>query len=558
MKAFLYTLLLTAVLIAAIIFLQSLPQPEKVRRVADRTPMTVKSEPAKLPTVDRDVETMNRQALFDTGVELLDLWHLPEAIGVFEALVDRDSTHVGAYLKLVECYSHPAVALESEARRCLDEALRVCRRTGADTLWATALGSYYLADDPDRTLVSLRRLNQKASQKVSNSEDAVLLLGAAYLERGDADEAERLVGTLLNRDPSLGRAKELLIRSKAAHGKYEDAERLAKDLAAIYPEEPYPYVLLSQVLLLQGEVDESLEFANNALRLDPRYIPAIVSRAHIDAAQGKFEAARVNFEKLLLFEKPMLSAVAMDGIAYVEFLMGSFEQAARDMDEAIRFAMSAGSARQGLLYAFRFMDCLCQLGRPDLAETVLERWVTHSGEIPSSLGQLRILIARGDMQDVQHGLEEIKNEPEWRSWMRWLEIDYTDISALSLMRQADFAGALALMDSAGPVDASGGRRAYLRGYASFENGAAEQAASFLAQARAQMHLVEFPYHSDPVLYVQSVFFSAEAALARGESEEAKRYYADFLDLWGNAEWDLQAVARARAKLDTLSSIAPGG
>jgi len=552
LKAFFFTLILTAVLIAAIIFLQSLPQPAKVRRGEPRTPMTVKSEPAKLPVVERDVEKMNRDALFDTGVELLDLWHLPEAIGLFEAVVNRDSTHVGAYLKLVECYSHPTVALESEARRCLDEALRVCRRTRADTLGATALGSHYLADDPDRTLAFLRKLNQKASR----SDDATLLLGAAYLEKGDVDQVERLVGTLLNRDPSLGRAKELYIRSKVARGAYADAERLAKDLAAVYPEEPYPYVLLSQVLLLRGEADESLEFANNALRLDPRYIPAIVSRAQIDAAQGEFEAARVNFEKLLLFEKPMLSAIAMDGISYVEFLTGSFEQATRDMDEAIRMAMSAGSTRQGLLYAFRFMDCLCQLGRPDLAEAVLERWVTHSGEIPSSLGQLRILIAKGEMQDVRHGLEEIKNEPEWRSWMRWLEIDYTDISALSLMQESDFAGALALMDSAGPVDASGGRRAYLRGYAYFENGAAEQAASALAQARTQMRPLEFPYHSDPVLYVQSVFFSAEAALARGESDEAKRYYADFLDLWGDAEWDLKAVARARAKLDTLASTPP--
>ena len=554
MKAFFSTLILTAVLIAAIIFLQSLPQPAKTRRVETRTPMTVKSEPAKLGTVERDVETMNRDALFDTGVELLDLWHLPEAIGLFETVVDRDSTHVGAYLKLVECYSHPMVALESKARRCLDQALGVCRRTGADTLWASALGSYYLADDPDPTLAALKRLNQK----ISKSDDAVFLLGAAYLENGELDQVERLVGALLGRDPSLSRAKELFIRSKAARGEYGDAERLAKDLAAIYPEEPYPYVLLSQVLLLRGKVDESLEFANNALRLDPRYIPAIVSRAHIHVAQGEFEAARVNFEKLLLFDKPMLSAIAMDGIAYVEFLTGSFEQATRDMDEAIRLAMSAGSTRQGLLYAFRFMDCLCQLGRPDIAEAVLERWVTHSGDIPSSLGQLRILIVKGDMQNVRHGLERIKNEPEWRRWMRWLEIDYTDVYALSLMREADFAGALALMDSARPVDGSDGRRAYLRGYAHFENGAAEQAASFLAKARAQMHPLEFPYHSDPVLYVQSVFFSAEAALARGESEEARRYYTEFLDLWGGAQWDLQAVARARAKLETLSSVPPSG
>jgi tetratricopeptide (TPR) repeat protein len=554
LKAFFYTLILTAVLIAAIIFLQSLPQPAKTRRAGPHAPMTVKSEPARLATVERNAETMNRDALFDTGVELLDLWHLPEAVGIFETVVDIDSTHVGAYLKLIECYSDPMVALENEARRCFDKALQLCRRTGADTLWVFALGSYYVARDPDPALAALKGLDRKAAK----NDEVVFLFGAAYLEKGELGQVERLVGNLLDKDPSLGRAKELFIRAKTARGDYGEAERLAKDLAAIYPEEPYPYILLSQVLLLRGEIDEALEFANNALRLDPRYIPAIVSRAHIHVAQGELEAARVNFEKLLLFDRPMLSAIAMDGIAYVEFLSGSFEQAARDMDEAIRLAMSAGSTRQGLVYASRLIDYLCQLGRPDVAETVLDRWVARSGDIPSRLGQLRILIVKGDVPNVRHGLERIKDAPEWRRWMRWLEIDYTDMYALSLMQDADFAGALALMDAAGPTDGPGGRRAYLKGYAHFENGAAERAADFLAKARTQMHSLEFPYHSDPVLYVQSIFFSAEAALARGESEEAKRYYADFLDLWGDADWELQAVTRARSKLETLSSIPPSG
>ena len=62
----------------------------------------------------------------------------------------------------------------------------------------------------------------------------------------------------------------------------------------------------------------------------------------------------------------------------------------------------------------------------------------------------------------------------------------------------------------------------------------------------------FPYHSDPVLFVQSIFFLGEAALARGEGEQAQIHYRDFLSYWGESDWDLQAVQRARAKLETLS------
>ena len=547
MRAFFYTLIVVAVLIAAIIFLQSLPQPVQ-RRAGTQAPMTVKSAPAELPAADTDLAGKNRDAMYTTGVELLDLWHLTEAIGIFEAVVVGDSTNAGAYLKLVECYSHPMIGLEADARRCLDKAFEASRRTGADTVWAAAIGSFYAADSPDLTLEALKRLDRTAAAK----DDALLLKGAASLEIGDFAQAERYLGDLLDRDPSLGRAKELYIRLKAARGDIGGAERAARDLASTYPEEPYPYVLLSQVLLSAGKIDEALEFANNALDIDPRYVPAIVARAHVHAAEGELEAARVGFEKLLLFDKPMLSATAMAGIAYVEFLSGRFDDASRDMDEAVRYSVEAGSVRKGLAHAFRLIDYLCQLGRPDMAEAVWDRWVTRSGDVPSGLGQLRIQILRGDIPSVRRGLERIQNAAEWRRWMRWLEIDYTDLYALSLIREENYAGALALMDAAAPAVAEAGRRSYLKGYALFENGAAESAADMLSDARVSMRRLEFPYHGDPVLYVQSFFFSGEAALARGESEDAVGYYEDFLSYWGDAEWDLQAVARARVKLETLT------
>jgi tetratricopeptide (TPR) repeat protein len=557
LKAFFYTLVVVAVLIAAIIFLQSLPQPATTRRSGLPAPMKVKSQPAALPSADADLATKNRDALFTTGVELLDLWHITEAIGIFENIVATDSTQTAAYLKLVECYSHPMIALESEATRCLEKAFELCRRSGADTVWAAAVGSYYAADSPELTVDILKKLDKKAAAK----DDALLLAGAAYLKTGDYARAERYLGDLLDRDPSHGRAKELYIRLKTIRGDLRGAERAARDLASTYPEEPYPYVLLSQVLLSAGKIDQAREFANNALDLDPRYVPAIVARANVHAADGDLEAARVGFEKLLLFDKPMLSATAMDGIAYTEFLSGEFDQASNDMDEAVRYAVGAGSVRHGLGYAFRLIDYLCQLGRPDMAEAVWDRWVTRAGDVPSGLGQLRIQLMKGDIQSVRRGLERIQNASDWRRWMRWLDIDYTDLYALSLIREENYAGAIALMDAAKPAAAENGRRAYLKGYALFENGAAESAGEILSSARSKMCGLEFPYHGDPVLYVQSFFFSAEAALARGQSEEAGKYYEEFLNYWDGAEWDLQAVARARTKLETLSrapSPSPNG
>jgi tetratricopeptide (TPR) repeat protein len=548
-------LILTAVLIAAVVYLQSIPEePLPIHEMGD-PPMSVMSETPELPTIDsEEILGENRDALFDTGVELLDLWHLPEAAGLFEKVVESDSTHVGAYLRLVECYSHPVMGLETKAKHCLDSAFRAARDAGADTLWALALHNLYIAGEPEGAVTAFEKLERENK----NNDDVLLFLAAAHIENGEPAKAERYLGDLLDRDPSMGRAKELYIRCKVAAGEYGDAESAARDLAALYPEEPYPYVLLSQVLLLRGKTEKAVEFANNALRLDPRFIPAIAARARLHVAEGELEAARVNLEKLLLFDKPMLSAFGKAGIANIEFLSGDFDRAARDMDEAIRLAMRAGSTQRGLVFAFRHIGYLCELGRTDMATDVLDRWVTRFGDIPTRLGQMRVLIAQGDMAPVRHGLERIKDARAWRHWMHVLGIDLTNVEAMALIREQDFAGALDVMGAAEATYDDAGRRAYLQGYASFESGAAEQAAAYFETARTRMHDLTFPYFGDSVLFVQSVFFQAEVAFARGEALEASEYYREFLGFWEDAVWELQAVERARQNLETLSGIPTDG
>ena len=86
MKAFVYTLLLTAILVGAVLYLQTIPEqkkttttvddpaPEEVVIGAESGTMTVKSEPARLPSIDpAELEQVNLAALYETGTELLDL-----------------------------------------------------------------------------------------------------------------------------------------------------------------------------------------------------------------------------------------------------------------------------------------------------------------------------------------------------------------------------------------------------------------------------------------------------------------------------------------------------
>ena len=55
------------------------------------------------------------------------------------------------------------------------------------------------------------------------------------------------------------------------------------------------------------------------------------------------------------------------------------------MEEAIREAMSANATRRELYLSFRLMDYLCELGRTDAAEAIMDRWVVRHGRAPEPL-----------------------------------------------------------------------------------------------------------------------------------------------------------------------------
>lgn len=564
MRALLYTLVLSAVLVVLVVVLRSLPKPDAPRTagVAEQPrvggellsletdqPMVVHSDPAPLlGTEPQDLERMNIDALYATGVELFDLWHPREAIRAFEAVLAADPNHLGALLRLVECYSHPMIDSERLAEETWSTAAAISTLARLDSIRVSAFRNLFIDDMPSVAAEQFAEIVKRDDGNV----DARVLLARALLETGDTAGARRYLTDLLDGDQSLGQARELLIQCAIIEGHADVAAGLAKDLISLYPEEPYPYVLTSRVALIEGDIDAAAELCGNALLLDQRYAPSIVTRAQVYVAQGDPEAARVSFEKLFMFDNAMLSSIANEGVAYVDFLYGRFHGGMERMDEAIRLAMSAGSTRRGMLYTFRLVDYLCELGRGGAAEAVLDRWVSRNTDVPAEIGQLRILISQGDAVEVRKMLSRVSDDERWRSWMRALSLDYADLEALALIGEQDFQRALNVLE-ASTQNELGTRRPYLQGYVLFQNGNAEAAVEFFEKTRYRLYDVIFPFHSDPILYVQSIFYLGEAALARGESEVALDYYRSFLTHWGATEWDLQAVDRAREKVEALAS-----
>lgn len=546
MKAFLYTLVLGAILFGSLVLMQRLDVSRPERSIqAERPNREPIASAAPIDMSHLGPDALRKYSigeLFETGVEFLEQWHVQEARAVFEQVIKQDSSFAGAYVKLAECHADPMIFNESLIARNLERALRA---GASDTLLVAAMRKLYIEADYAAAAERLKRVTRERGA----DSGARYLLASAYFRGGRMIEAQTAIEAILELDESHGRARALLVQCLVERGQIDEAELLAKDLASLYPGEPYPYILLARVQLRLGKVKDAIEFCNNALNMDHRYGPAIIARGNLYAESEEYEAARVSFEKLLLFDSPVVAAAAWESIACIDFLTGNFDDAVEGMEEAIRLAQGAGSDLRAAATLYRLVNYLCELGQGDAARTVLAKWHSSTGVIPAQFGRLRLQIFFGDLSDAASSFAEIDAAGQRRRMMVLLGIDYDELKALTFIKGRKYDEAIGLLTGREGSDTS----YYLLGFASFQNGLAERASAYFTNAVRNRGTMEFPYHGDPVLSVQSLFYLAETSLAIGRADDARHYYRLFLARWGDASWELQAVARAREKLETLAA-----
>ncbi len=549
MRTLAYGGFLLLLLAASIVLLRSI---EPTREAPGPVPRASGALSPSVSSVDLErLQNASAPELYDLGVEFMQVWRPREATTLFEHAVAADSMFHDAWLKLVECYAHPLVDDERGLALAVIRA-EATAPSPADTAYVDGLRQLYAEHDYATAIATLAALVRADDMP----DEARYHLAVAYYQTGRLRDASKYLEPLLSEDATVAPVVELYIRRAVAARELERAADAARELARMYAEEPFPYVLSAQVELARGNRDAGVEFCENALDLDPKCVPAIMTRACLYADAGDFESARVSFEKLLLFDAPVLKSIGQEGMAFVDFLAGDFDAGVAAMDEATRISLLAGADRRGLSLACRHVEYLCQLGQPDAADGVVERWMTAFGKIPVQLASARIQVARGHSALAQETLGRLASEKEWLLWARRLSLDVTDLAArVEIGEQRQREAVVLLQEEAkqSTVVAAGSveRRTFLSGYASFESGDAEAAAAAFSDVRRRLYGVEFPYHGDPVVYVQSLFFLAETDFARGNQVASRASYESFLEYWGDATWKLEAVDRATRKLEAL-------
>ena len=125
--------------------------------------------------------------------------------------------------------------------------------------------------------------------------EAALQRGRAYLGLAKPADAKRQFGLALHEKPLA--AKLGLAQTGMAENNLADAEKFTEDALAAVPESPDPWVAKGDLLRFKSKTDEALAAFDQALKLKPGFVPALLSRASLLLMSGKVDAAKADLDK---------------------------------------------------------------------------------------------------------------------------------------------------------------------------------------------------------------------------------------------------------------------
>jgi putative PEP-CTERM system TPR-repeat lipoprotein len=123
-------------------------------------------------------------------------------------------------------------------------------------------------------------------------------LGTAAAGLGDRAKAETLLGEAIKLDPSAARPKIRLARLLTGT-KPAEADKLIDGAIAADPRSAEALEVKGQMLRSRGDQEGALRLFDEALKIDPKYIFGHLSRADVNIALGKYQAADEDIDPIL-------------------------------------------------------------------------------------------------------------------------------------------------------------------------------------------------------------------------------------------------------------------
>lgn len=147
------------------------------------------------------------------------------------------------------------------------------------------------------TLTSILQLNP-------DTPVAALLLAEINLRQGNHGQTIEAMQALVRQHPEIPQARLLLAQAYRTAGRGSDALHVYQDLQSAFPTNPEAPLLKGLLLLQQQDLRAAKAAFEEALKLDPQYLPALEQSINLTLAERQFVAARQRVQELIARNKP--------------------------------------------------------------------------------------------------------------------------------------------------------------------------------------------------------------------------------------------------------------
>ncbi|MBN2226227.1 MAG: tetratricopeptide repeat protein [candidate division Zixibacteria bacterium] len=522
---------------------------EDVFALVDRLTVEIKTD-LTLPVdafreADRfiaDVTTHSPEAYryYLTGLDYLAQNYWAEAKVNFRKAIEEDSTFAMAYYYLTV---HEDYSLIAKTVQYMDKTTR------REQYYIKILQEE-LKGNHGQVLVYLHEL----LRLYPDEKEALFLLADAELVMQNYDMAIRLYRHILELDPLHKMTHNQLAFAYAYKGEFEKALQANDTYISLAPNEANPYDSRGLLLAGEGRLDDAILFFKKALDIKPDFNTSWLELGNIYVFKREFDRARDCYRHLMADPHPYPRTVGRTRMAQIPLYQGKYREALTLLNEAIvtdsienlpptwinttaikyrllsAINIEIGDYDAALKnirkytdiatthfpmyrngYLFENAVTLAQCGQLDEADAVvdtLKNYLYQSGQ-PQSFYQAAtgiVALLKGNVNQAVSSFEKIK--PGLSSF----QMEYWHASAYIKAGQAK--RALNILDK------------YRDNYSSF---------------RSQNMLIASKY-----LYLYGVAYQQA-----GMRDQAIAAFADFLDLWQNADRDLFILKDAQSRLREL-------
>jgi len=341
-----------------------------------------------------------------------------------EGKLDQANEHITPYLQ-----ENPdnlaAIKLKSAILVNLNQpgkAIEMLEKTVAgnpdDPRLHALLGTTYVrAGNPER---GIEILEEALAMAGGNAAELKTQLAIARLSAGATDMAISDLESAIELEPDFVNADILLILSHMRAGEYEKAATAAGNFAKKAPDNPMPFNLMGAAYMGMNEPGKAREKFNQALKLNPDYIPALSNLATLELREGQNEAAETRFLKILAIDPDNTKALVQ--MARLEAKRGNND---RIVDYLQRARASSDSAVEPRVLLGRYYLQTGQSARLfevtseayELAPEAPDVLLLHgqalrlTGDIPASLnilGKLVDMLPKNPNANFQLGMTRLQ------------------------------------------------------------------------------------------------------------------------------------------------------